>query len=71
VRAVRGGYMIFDLDSTGGTLLNGAPVRQALLQPGDVISLSGVPLVYGQDSTSPDATQEVGLSSSEDPDTSL
>jgi hypothetical protein len=68
VRAVRGGYMIFDLDSTGGTLLNGAPVRQALLQPGDVISLSGVPLVYGQDSTNPDATQEVGLDSFEGPE---
>jgi hypothetical protein len=47
LRLTQGGYMIFDLQSTGGTRVNGQPVSQRLLQPGDVISLAGVPLVYG------------------------
>jgi hypothetical protein len=58
LRAVRGRYLIFDLDSTGGTYVNGERVRQALLAPGDVITLAGVPLVYGQDPSS--ETQDIG-----------
>lgn len=42
-------YMIFDLDSSGGTYVNGERITHATLNPGDVISLSGIPLVYGQD----------------------
>ena len=49
IRAVRGRYVIFDLDSTGGTFVNGERIRQCPLSPGDVISLSSLPLVYGQD----------------------
>ncbi len=49
IRAVRGHYVIFDLDSTGGTFVNGERIRQCPLAPGDVISLSSLPLVYGQD----------------------
>lgn len=50
LRAIKGRFVIFDLDSTGGTYVNGEPVHQYSLHPGDVISLAGVPLVYGQDS---------------------
>lgn len=50
LRAIKGRYVIFDLDSTGGTFVNGEPVQQHVLHPGDVISLAGVPMVYGQDS---------------------
>jgi hypothetical protein len=57
LRAVRGAYVIFDLNSSGGTLLNGEPIHQATLAPGDVISLAGVPLVYGQDEHA--ATQDL------------
>ena len=57
LRAVRGRYLLFDLDSTGGTFLNGERIRQALLSPGDVITLAGVPLVYGQDPAS--ETQDI------------
>jgi pSer/pThr/pTyr-binding forkhead associated (FHA) protein len=41
--------VVFDLDSSGGTLVNGRRVLQQALQPGDVVSLAGVPLVFGQD----------------------
>ena len=49
IRAVRGRYVIFDLDSTGGTFVNGERIRQCPLAPGDVITLTSLPLVYGQD----------------------
>lgn len=63
LRAVRGQYVIFDLDSSGGTWVNGKPVRQQALRPGDVIVLSGLPLVYGQESQGLGETQEYVLES--------
>lgn len=61
LRIVRDCYMIFDLDSLGGTWVNGLRIQQHTLHPGDVISLSGVPVVYGQDLSQPDETQEYSL----------
>jgi hypothetical protein len=58
LRVSRGQYVIFDLDSSGGTWVNGKPVRQQALVPGDVILLSGLPLVYGQESPGMGETQE-------------
>jgi hypothetical protein len=58
LRLVRGQYVIFDLNSTGGTLVNGEPVQQHTLQPGDVISLSGIPLVFGQEAEERADTEE-------------
>ncbi|KAA3648104.1 MAG: DUF2662 domain-containing protein [Chloroflexi bacterium] len=49
LRAVRGRFMLFDLGSAGGTFVNGERISQLMLHPGDVISLAGLPLVYGQD----------------------
>lgn len=49
VRLLRGRHMIFDLDSSGGTWVNGQRINQRLLAPGDLISLAGVPIVYLQD----------------------
>jgi len=49
IRAIKGHYVIFDLDSSSGTFVNGVRMTQATLYPGDVISLAGVDLVYGQD----------------------
>jgi len=49
IRAINNRYVIFDLDSTGGTFVNKVRVDQSTLFPGDVISLAGVDLVYGQD----------------------
>jgi hypothetical protein len=62
IRAIRGQYVIFDLNSTGGTLVNGRRINQCALKPGDVISLSGVPLIYGEDAPlGEDDSQEYGF----------
>jgi hypothetical protein len=49
MRAIKGRYMLFDLDSSGGSYVNGEQMKQTILHPGDVISLAGVPMVFGQD----------------------
>ncbi len=65
IRAIRGQYVLFDLNSTGGTLVNGRRVNQCILKPGDVISLSGVPLIYGEDlPLSEEDSHESGLTRS-------
>ena len=48
-----GRYILFDLGSTGGTAVNGYPVQECVLEAGDVISLAGVELIYGEDSPTP------------------
>jgi hypothetical protein len=58
LRAVKGHYILFDLNSTGGTFVNGTRISKSSLRPGDVISLSGVPLVFGQDTTGAGETQD-------------
>jgi hypothetical protein len=52
LRAISRRYVIFDLNSTGGSFVNGERIDQTALYPGDVISLAGVPIVYGQDPSS-------------------
>jgi pSer/pThr/pTyr-binding forkhead associated (FHA) protein len=49
IRYVRGRFVIFDLNSTGGTYVNGQRASQSVLYPGDVISLAGLPIIFGQD----------------------
>lgn len=49
LRAVNGHFMLFDLNSTGGTFVNGKRTSEILLYPGDVISLAGVTLIFAQD----------------------
>jgi pSer/pThr/pTyr-binding forkhead associated (FHA) protein len=48
-RITKGRFMIFDLNSTGGTFVNRKRINQSILFPGDVISLAGVTLIFGQD----------------------
>lgn len=60
LRLIDGRYVIFDLDSSGGTLVNGGRIRQRALAPGDVISLAGVPLIYGIESSELGETRELG-----------
>lgn len=45
--------MILDQSSSGGTFVNGERVTESPLNPGDVISLAGIPIIYGQDAVNP------------------
>jgi hypothetical protein len=53
-----GRYILQDLGSSGGTTVNGFPVQEIVLRPGDVVSLSGVDLIYAE--TEPLARPERG-----------
>lgn len=53
LRAIKGRYVIFDLNSTGGIYVNGQRASQSVLYAGDVISLAGVTLIFGQDNPPP------------------
>ncbi len=53
LRIVRGHYILFDLNSSGGTYINGQRVSQHTLRPGDVISLAGYLLIYSEECTPP------------------
>jgi len=55
LRAINGRFLIFDLNSTGGTFVNGQRTSQSVLYPGDVISLAGMALIFGQDNPPPRA----------------
>ncbi len=68
LRAQRGSYHIFDLESTGGTFINGERVLHRALQPGDVISLAGIPLVYAQDEPLPNSPTQKHTPSPEQED---
>lgn len=49
LRIVKNRFVLFDLNSSGGTFVNGHRTNQSVLFPGDVISLAGVTLIFGQD----------------------
>ena len=49
LRAIKDRYVLFDLNSSGGTFINAKRTSQTVLYPGDVISLAGVSLIFGQD----------------------
>ncbi len=53
LRSQRGKFVLVDLNSTGGTRVNGNVIRQHTLRPGDVITISGIELIYGQDPSGP------------------
>jgi len=53
LRSIKGRFVVFDLNSTGGTFVNGQRASQSVLYPGDVISLAGVTLIFGQDNPPP------------------
>lgn len=44
-----GRFVLYDLSRRGRTTVNGEPVTEHALQPGDVIALSNVLLIYGED----------------------
>jgi pSer/pThr/pTyr-binding forkhead associated (FHA) protein len=49
LRVTKGCFALFDLNSTGGTFVNGQRTNRSILSPGDVVSLAGVTLIFGQD----------------------
>jgi len=59
LRAIRGHFLLSDLDSKGGTFINGQRVTQRILTPQDVISLAGVPLIFSQDDAVLGKTQQI------------
>ncbi len=51
---VRGGrFILYDLNSTAGTRVNGKKIQEWILQPGDVVTLATVQLIYGEDPSGP------------------
>ncbi len=53
IRQRYGHLVLYDLDSSGGTQINGYPVNECVLHSGDVISLAGVEVIYGEDPPTP------------------
>ncbi len=49
LRVVKNRFVVFDLNSSGGTFVNGQRTTQSVLYPGDVISLAGITMIFGQD----------------------
>jgi pSer/pThr/pTyr-binding forkhead associated (FHA) protein len=49
LRLRHGHYVLHDLGSTAGTLVNERAVTEVVLKPGDVIAMGGVLLVYVED----------------------
>ena len=54
MRLVHHSYVLFDLNSTGGTFVNNIRITRQILKAGDVISLAGAQLIYGEDATASD-----------------
>jgi hypothetical protein len=42
-------FVLYDLGSRGGTEINGYPVEECVLHAGDVVSLAGIEIIYGED----------------------
>ena len=53
IRLQSGRFVLRDLNSTAGTRVNGQLVHEHSLSPGDVISISGLSLIYGEDPGGP------------------
>lgn len=49
LRLIEGHFVILDLNSTGGTFVNGQRVTKSMLYAGDSISLAGIQLKFVQD----------------------
>ena len=59
LRAINKRYVIFDVGSIGGTLINGKPITQATLFNGDVIRLGMTNLIYVQTNRSTNPTTAI------------
>jgi pSer/pThr/pTyr-binding forkhead associated (FHA) protein len=53
LRLINGQYVLFDLNSTGGTFINGQRITQSTIYSGDTISLAGVKMIFKQNDAAP------------------
>jgi hypothetical protein len=53
LRARNNNFVLVDLRSTAGTRVNGRLIRKHILNPGDVISIARIELIYGEDPGGP------------------
>jgi hypothetical protein len=53
LRLRQGRYVLYDTGSSGGTLVNNQPVSEVVLNTGDVISLAGAQIIFGEDLPTP------------------
>jgi signal transduction histidine kinase/pSer/pThr/pTyr-binding forkhead associated (FHA) protein len=64
-RQVDNGYSLADVGSVNGTFLNGQPIREAVLQPGDQIQIGQTILVYsagrGETQTETDLADRISM----------
>jgi len=74
----QGRYIILDLNSTVGTSVNGKRIDKAVLRSGDVISVGGVPIIFGFgsprddfDLTAPDKIQNIDSGPTQNVDINL
>lgn len=58
LRVIHGYFVVFDLESSGGTYVNGQRINRSILKPGDIISLAGVILVFDEDKTASNVAKE-------------
>ena len=49
LRLRQGHFVLYDTGSSGGTLVNDRPVSEVVLVAGDVISLAGAQIIFGED----------------------
>jgi len=56
LRVRDGRFVLFDLGSTSGTRVNGRAIKQHILQPGDVVTVANIRMVYGEDPGGPPDT---------------
>jgi len=49
IKLINDRFVIFDMNSTGGTFVNGQPTSQSILYPGDIVSLAGVVFIFSQE----------------------
>lgn len=60
IKGMGGKFVLEDLQSTSGTSVNGSQITRKILAPGDVISLAGIPIIYGE-SSGPDKFNQKSL----------
>jgi hypothetical protein len=53
LRLRQGRYVLYDTGSSGGTFANNQPVSEVVLSAGDVISLAGAQIIFGEDTPTP------------------